>query len=96
MRLILLPALPLALPLAFLALAACDVDNDPANEQVTVTYDRERIKQTARDARRTAGDVASGVAGVAGSTKDAIEREVGDVDVDVRVTRTRKEEAPAE
>ena len=89
----------LIIPVAVLMLAACDVDNDPSNEQVTVTYDRERIKESAADARRTAGDVASGVANVATTTGRAIEKEVGDVDVDVKVTRDRAErtaERPAE
>lgn len=82
--------------IAVLTLGACDVDNDPGNEQVTVTYDRERIKQSAKDASRTARDVASGVANVADSTKQAIEKEVGDVDVDVRVTRDAKGQAAGE
>ena len=78
---------------ALLLLAACDVDNDAANEQVTVTYDKERIREGAATAGRTAKDVASGVANVAESTGEAIEKEVGDVDVDVSVRRERREEA---
>lgn len=89
MRFILIPA-------ALLMLGACDVDNDPQNEQVTINYDRERIKQSAADAKRTAEDVASGVANVAEKTGDAIEDEVGDVDVDVRVTREREAQASRE
>lgn len=79
----------LIIPLAVLMLGACDVENDPANEKVTVTYDRERIKQSAADAKRTAGDVARGVANVTEKTGRAIKEEVGDVDVDVRITRER-------
>ena len=77
------------IPLAVLMLGACDVDNDPANEKVTVSYDRERIKQSAADAKRAAEDVATGVANVSAKTGRAIKEEVGDVDVDVRVTRER-------
>ena len=87
----------LILPIAALALlAGCDVDSDPDNETVTVQYDRERIEQTAKDTARTAKGVAKGVGNVAESTGDAIKREVGDVDVDVDVKRTRSGERPAE
>ena len=88
----------LIIPLMLLTLAACDVDNDAANEKVTVTYDRERIREGAADAGRAARDVATGVGNVAESTGDAIEREVGDVDVDVDVRRNRDSDAepPAE
>ena len=70
-----------ATALVLLLLAGCDVDNDPANEEVTVTYDRERIREGAETAGRTARDVARGVGNVAEKTGDAIEEEVGDVDV---------------
>ena len=86
----------LIVPLAILALGACDVDSDPDNEQVTVTYDRERIKESAADAARTTKDVARGVGNVAETTGDAIKREVGDVDVDVDVRRTPSAERTAE
>ena len=82
----------LILPLALLALTACEVENDPANEQVTVTYDKERIKETAADAGRTAKEVATGAANVAESTGEAIEKEVGDVDVDVDANRNKSEQ----
>ena len=83
------PILPLA---ALLLLAACDVDNNPESDQVTVTYDRERIKE----AGETAKDVAEGVGNVAESTGDAIKEEVGDVDVDVDVSRTREGDTSGE
>ena len=87
----------LILPVALLTLTACDVENDPANEQVTVTYDKERIKKSAADAGRTVKQVATGAANVAESTGEAIEKEVGDVDVDVDVSRNRTEQPqPAE
>ena len=85
----------LILPIAaLLPLAGCDVDND--DETVTVQYDKERIKEGARDTARTAKRVGTGVANVAGSTGKAIKREVGDVDVDVDVRRTPSSERPAE
>lgn len=81
---------------ALLLLAACGVDNDPANEKVTVTYDRERITDTAATAGRTAKEVASSAANVAETTGRAIKNEVGDVDVDVRVSRTKGEPTPSQ
>jgi hypothetical protein len=82
----------LVLPFAFLLVAGCDVDSDPAQEKVTVTYDRERIEKSAADAGRTAKEVATGVANVAKDTGKAIKKEVGDFDVDVKVTRERPQE----
>lgn len=75
---------------ALMGLTACNVDNDTANEKVTVKYDRERIQK----AGRAAESVATGVANVAKTTGKAVKREVGDIDV--KVTRTRNEEKPAQ
>lgn len=83
-------------PAALLLLTACGVDNDPANDKVTVTYDEKRIKQSAATAGRTAKEVASSAANVAETTGQAIKKEVGDVDVDVRVSRTRGDRTPPE
>lgn len=79
------------LVLAMLSLAGCNVDNDPANDEVTVKYDEARIKKTAATAERTAKDVGTGIANVAKGTGEAIKREVGDVDVDVKVSRNRSD-----
>ena len=76
-----------ALPL--LAMAACSVDNDSANDQMTLQYNQERIEDAARDAARAGRDVASGVGNVATTTGRAIRNEVGDIDVDVDVRRNR-------
>jgi hypothetical protein len=81
----------LALPL--LALAACNVDNDAANDKVTLKYDEQRIKNTARATARTAKEVGSAAGNVAVTTGRAIKKEVGDVDVDVDVRRRRTESA---
>lgn len=80
----------LLLPL--LALAACDVDNDSANNQVSITIDKEAI----RDTKEEAGKVASGLGNVASSTGRAIKDEVGDIDVDVDVTRNRNQATAAD
>lgn len=71
--------------------AACNVDNDPANDHVSVNYDEERIENTAADAARTAERVGAGIGNIASSTGRAIKNEVGDIDVDVDVRRNRDE-----
>jgi hypothetical protein len=80
-------ALVLALPL--LTVAACSVDNDAANDQMTLEYNQQRIE----DAARTAREVGSGLGNVAATTGRAISNEVGDIDVDVDVTRNKSVEA---
>ena len=75
-----------------LMIAGCNVDSDAANEQVTVEYDRQKIKKTAKEAARTAKEVGTSVGNVAASTGRAIKKEVGDVDVDVDVKRTPSKE----
>ena len=77
----------LALPL--LMAGACNVDNDSANDQMTLEYNEQRIKDAARATARTAREVGSGVGNVAASTGRAIKNEVGDVDVDVDVSRNK-------
>ena len=79
----------LALPL--LALAACDVDNDSANDQMTLQYNQQRIEDAAADAARTAKEVGAGVGNVAASAGRAARNEIGDIDVDVDVTRNRSQ-----
>lgn len=74
-----------------LLVAACDVDSDSANDQVSVKYDQERIENSTEQAARTAKDVGSSVGNVAATTGRAIKNEVGDIDVDVDVSRNRNE-----
>jgi hypothetical protein len=80
-----------ALPL--LIVAACNVENDKANDQVTLEYNEQRIEEAAKDTADAAKEVASGVGNVAASTAGAIKNEVGDIDVDVDVSRNRNEQA---
>ena len=82
MRLVL--ALALALPAA-----ACSVDSDSANEQMTIEYNKQRIRDAAAATARGARDVGQAAGNVAATTGRAIKDEVGDVDVDVDVTRNR-------
>lgn len=83
----------LALALAFPALAACSVDSDSANEQMTIEYNKQRMRDAAAATARGARDVGSAAGNVASTTGRAIRNEVGDVDVDVDVRRRRAEPA---
>ena len=82
-----------ALPL--LALAGCDVANDSANDQVRLEYNQQRIEDAARATARTAKEVGSGVGNVAVTTGRAVADEVGDIDVDVDVSRNRSQPGAA-
>ena len=79
----------LALPL--LAAAGCNVDNDTTNDQMTLEYNQQRIEDAAAATARTAKEVGSSVGNVAATTGRAIGNEVGDIDVDLNVTRNRAE-----
>ena len=72
-----------------LALAACSVDNDSANDQMTLEYNQQRIEGAARTTARAAREVGSAAGNVAATTGRAIRNEVGDIDVDVDVSRNR-------
>jgi hypothetical protein len=79
--------------LVLLSMAGCSVDNDGANEQVTLQYNRQQMWNTAVQAGQTAKEVARGAGNVAVATGRAVRNEVGDVDVDVNVNRTRPQKA---
>ena len=81
----------LFLACSLLSLSACSVDSDAANEQVTLEYNKQEIRDRAVKAKRTAQEVASGLGNVAATNGRAIKNEVGDVDVNVDVKRTRPE-----
>lgn len=76
-----------ALPL--LGLAACNVDNDSANDSVRLEYNQQRIEGAAAATARAAEEIGSGVGNVAASAGRAVKNEVGDIDIDVDVNRTR-------
>jgi hypothetical protein len=77
--------------LALLPLAGCDVDNDSANGQVRLEYNQQRIEDAAEDAK----EIGAGVGNVAASAGRAVRNEVGDIDVDVDVTRNRSGDSAA-
>lgn len=84
--------LAFTLPLLTLA-AACNFENDSANDQMRVEYNQQRIEDAASKTARTAQEVGSAAGNVAVTTGRAIRNEVGDVDVDVDVSRNRTDRA---
>lgn len=79
----------LALVLVCLAATSCNVDRDAQNKQVTIEFNEQQARDTANKAGRTVENVAAGVGNVAGAAGRAIKNEVGDIDVDINVNRTR-------
>jgi hypothetical protein len=64
----------LALPL--LLVVACNVERDDANDSTTIEFNEQRLENAVSD-----------VGNAAESAGDAIQNEVGDLDVDVDVNR---------
>ncbi|WP_129790580.1 hypothetical protein [Sphingosinicella sp. CPCC 101087] len=90
--------------LPLLMVAACDVESDPQNDQVSLGYDEQQIENTAESVGTAAGEAASEVGNAAEAAASqlgnaaseagqAIEDEVGDVDVDVDVNRNNDGDA---
>ena len=75
----------IALPL--MALAACQVTKDDANDSVTVAYNQDVAENAAADVANTAENIGEDIANDVERTADKVQNEVGDVDVDVDVTR---------
>ena len=79
----------LALIFFCMAATSCNVDRDGQNQQVTIEYNEQQIRDTANKAGRTVEKVAAGVGNVAAAAGGAIKNEVGSIDVDLNVNRTR-------
>ena len=86
-----------ALPL--LALGACQVTKDDKNDQTTIEYNQDVAENGISDAANTAEDLGnaaeglgSAIANEAEATAGKVQNEVGDVDVDVNVTRNKSDE----
>ena len=75
----------MAVPL--LLLGACNVDRDAANDTTTVSFNEEVAANTLEDVGNTAENIGGAIANEAEQTAAKVENEVGDVDVDVNVTR---------
>lgn len=70
----------IALPL--LALAACNVENDPQNDQVTLQYNEEQAANVAEDVGNTAEGIGGAIANEAEEAAAKIQNTDVDVDVD--------------
>ena len=70
----------IALPL--LALAACQVTKDDANDSVTVEYNQDVAEEGIEDAANVAEDVGQTIANDVDRTADKVENTDIDVDVD--------------
>ena len=79
---ILIAAAPLLLA------TACNVERNPENGTTTLEFNEDVAQNTAADIANGAENVAEGAGNVAAQAGDAIQNEVGDVDVDVDVNRT--------
>jgi hypothetical protein len=80
----------MAVPL--LLLGACNVDRDAANDTTTVSFNEEVAANTLEDVGNTAENIGGAIANEAEQTAAKVENEVGDVDVDVNVTRNGGDE----
>ena len=68
-----------ALPL--LLAAACNVENDPANDEVTLQYNEEQAANVAEDVGNTAENIGAAIGNEAERAADKLQNT--DVDVDV-------------
>jgi hypothetical protein len=75
----------LAAPL--LLLGACNVDRDTANDTTTLSFNEAVAENTLEDVGNAAENIGGAIANEAEETAGKVENEVGDVDVDVDVTR---------
>ena len=80
----------LAAPL--MLLGACNVDRDAGNDTTTVSFNEEVAANTLEDVGQTAENIGGAIANEAEQTAAKVENKVGDVDVDVNVTRNGGDE----
>ena len=72
-----------------LLLGACNVDRDAANDTTTLSFNEEVAENTLEDVGNAAENIGGAIANEAEETAAKVENEVGDVDVDVDVSRDR-------
>ena len=78
-------AVTIILPL--LMLAGCNVSTDDKNDSTTVQYNQDLAENVAADATNEAGNIAGYIANDVKEAGQTVKNEVGDVDVDVDVSR---------
>ena len=76
-----------AIILPALLLGACQVTKDDANDSMTVEYNQDLAENTAADVANTAESIGGDIANDVERTGDKVQNKVGDVDVDVAVSR---------
>ena len=77
-----------AVPL--LLLGACQVSKD--DNSTTISFNEDVAANAAEDVGSAAENLGSAIANEAEATADKVENKVGDVDVDVNVTRNKGDE----
>jgi hypothetical protein len=75
-----------------LLLGACNVDRDAGNETTTLSFNEAVAENTLEDVGQTAENIGGAIANEAEQTAAKVENKVGDVDVDVNVTRNTGDE----
>lgn len=75
-----------------LLLGACNVDRDSGNETTTLSFNEAVAQNTLEDVGNTAENIGAKIANEAEQTAAKVENRVGDVDVDVNVTRNGSDE----
>ncbi|MGI8612289.1 MAG: hypothetical protein ACR2KH_08530 [Sphingomicrobium sp.] len=76
-----------AIILPALLLGACQVTKDDANDSMTVEYNQDLAENTAADVSNKAQEIGGHIANDVERTGDKVQNKVGDVDVDVDVSR---------
>ena len=77
----------IAIAAPLLLLGACNVDRDEGNGTTTVSFNEEVAQNTAEDVGNAAETIGGQIANDVERTADKVQNEVGDVDVDVDVSR---------
>ena len=75
-----------------LLLGACNVDRDSGNETTTLSFNEAVAQNTLEDVGNTAESIGGKIANDVEQTAAKVENKVGDVDVDVNVTRNGSDE----
>ena len=76
-----------AIILPVLLLGACQVSSDDANDSMTVSYNQDLAENAAADVSNKAQEIGGHIANDVEQAGDKVQNEVGDVDVDVDVSR---------
>ena len=83
------------LPLLTLGLAGCQVSTDDANDSTTVQYNQDLAENVAGDVTNQAVAIGGHISNDVKEAGATVKNEVGDVDVDVDVSRDKPATANA-